>query len=312
MNPDKVKKVGLVALAIWVLLVCGLGYMAYDAMSTRTEAEETLEGENDAFRRFNDAPVFPSSVSIESVKSNEMALGAWYEAAFALAGRGDRELPMETPPVFKQRLQTTVRRLQALPGELEGRISAATFFFGFEKYLGEAAVLPQPDDIPMLEAQLDFVESFAEALAEAGVREVKSLTCVPPQQDEEGVRHLDYTVTFSTRPAGLVKAMNALALSPRFVVVSDFSFRETADSITPRLSSDAGKEAARGRSRGRGRGRGAAAEEQVDDSKKENRLVTDPAVNAVFDVTMTVKVYDFRALPEEDDAKAKKKKKGAK
>ena len=312
MNPDKVKVIGFAALGVWVVLAGGLGYLAYDAFSDRTEAEETLEEENTAFRRFNDAPVFPSQASIDSVKSNEMAWGAWYDAAFALAGRGDKELPTETPPVFKQRLQSTVRRLQSLPGEVEGKLSAPTFFFGFEKYLGETDALPQSDDIPTLAAQLDFIESFAEALAEAGVREIKALACSVPKADGECARHLDYEVTFSARPLGLVRTMNALASSARFIVVDNFSFKETADSITPRLSTSQNKEsAARGRGGRRGR-RAAVAEEQTDDSKKENRLVTEPAVNAVFDVTMTVKVYDFRQPPEEEeDGKAKKKNRGA-
>lgn len=311
MNPDKVKVVGFAALGVWVLLAGGLGYFAYDAVSTRVEAEETLEDENSAYRRFNDAPVFPSAASIDSVKSNELAWGAWYEAAFALAGRGDKDLPTETPPVFKQRLQSTVRRLQSLPGETDGKLSGHTFFFGFEKYLGETDALPQSDEIPTLAAQLDFIENFAEIMSEAGVREVKSLVRVEQKPDEECARHLDYTVTFSTRPAGLVRVMNALAVSSRFVSVTGFSFKETGDTITPRLSAESSKENARGRGGRRGR-RGAAAEETVDDSKKENRLVTEPAVNAVFDVTMTLKVYDFRTPPEEaDDGKAKKKKKGA-
>lgn len=312
MNPDKVKIIGFVALGVWVVLAGGLGYLTYDAISGRTEAEETLESENSAFRRFNDAPVFPSAASIDSVKSNEMAWGAWYDAAFALAGRGDKDLPNETPPVFKQRLQATVRRLQSLPGEVEGKLSAPTFFFGFEKYLGETDALPQPDDIPTLAAQLDFIEGFAESLAEAGVREVKSLACLPPKADDECARHLDYTVTFSTRPLGLVRTMNALAVSSRFVAIDSFSFKETADAITPRLSVDPNKESsARGRGGRRGR-RAAADEEQPDESKKENRLVTEPIANAIFDVTMTVKVYDFRQPPEEPDSKAqKKKKKGA-
>ena len=314
MNPDKVKMMGFAALGVWVLLVGGLGYLAYDAYSSRTEAEETLEEENAAFRRFNDAPVFPSSASIDSVKSNEMAWGAWYDAAFALAERGDRELPLETPPVFKQRLQSTVRRLQNLPGEKDGKLSAPTFFFGFEKYLGETDALPQADDIPTLAAQLDFIEHFAEVLAEAGVQEVKSLACVVPQADEECARHLDYMVTFSTRPLGLVRTMNALASDSRFVAIANFSFKETADAITPRLSADPSKDGSHGRGgRGGRRGRRAVEEEQVDESKKENRLVTEPAVNAVFDVTMTVKVYDFRQPPEDEGAPAKKtKKKGAK
>ena len=314
MNPDKVKKIGFAALGVWVLLAGGLGYLAYDAVSSRSEAEDTLESENSAFRNFNEAPVFPSSGSIDSVKSNEVAWGSWYEAAFAFAGRGDKELPSETPPVFKQRLQTTVRRLQALPGEVDGKLSSPTFFFGFGKYLGETDALPQPDDIPTLAAQLDFIEQFAEALAEAGVREVKSLSCVVPDSAGECARHLDYVVTFSTRPQGLIKSINALTASSRFVVVSDFSFKETADSITPRLTAESGKDSAsRGRGGRRGRrGAASAEEEQADASKKENRLVTEPAVNSVFDVTMTLKVYDFRQPPEDEDEQAKKKKKGAK
>ena len=125
MNPDKVKKIGFAALGVWVLLAGGLGYLAYDAAASRTEAEDTLEEENSAFRRFNDAPVFPSAASIDSVKSNEMAWGAWYDAAFALAGRGDKDFSADppSPSAFKQRLQSTVRKLQSLPGEVDGKIA---------------------------------------------------------------------------------------------------------------------------------------------------------------------------------------------
>lgn len=64
MNPDKVKMMGFIALGVWVLLAGGLGYLAYDAVSSRIEAEETLEEENAAFRRFNEAPVFPDRKSV--------------------------------------------------------------------------------------------------------------------------------------------------------------------------------------------------------------------------------------------------------
>ena len=87
MNPEKIKMIGYVSLGVWVLLAGGLGYMAYDASSARAEAEETLQSENDAFNRFNNAPVFPSAASISSVKSNEMAWSIWYDTAFSLAGR---------------------------------------------------------------------------------------------------------------------------------------------------------------------------------------------------------------------------------
>jgi hypothetical protein len=242
-----------------------------------------------------------------------MSLSIWYDTAFSLAQRGDKEIPLETPPVFKQRLQSTVRRLQSLNGEVSGKLSQPTFYFGFDKFLGEADALPQSAEIPVLAAQLDFIESFAEMLAEAGVMEVKSLVCVPQNpEDTECARHLDYKVTFASRPAGIVKAINALAASTRFVSIDGFSFRETGDSITPRLASDGKKDEASGGRRGRRGRRGAAVEEEkVDDSRKENRVVTNPSANAVFDVSMTVKVYDFRTPPDtEDNSKSKKKKKG--
>ncbi len=307
MSPDKLKKVCLALLGVWAAAAAYLCYLAYDATSGRGEAEQGLETANEAFRRFNDAAVFPSLASIASVKSNEVTWGAWYDAAFALAGRGDREFPSETPPVFKQRLRSTVRRLQSLRGEVEGKLAQPAFFFGFEKYLGETDALPGADDVPRLAAQLDFVEYLAETLAESGVKEVKGLVLREPKEDDgECARHLDYALTFSARPAGLVRALNALAASQRFVAVTEFSFRETGDSITPRLSAEKKKDAPSGRGR-RGR-RGAAAEEQqVDDSKKANRLVTDPAVNAEFEVSMTVKVYDFRVPPEAESARPKRK-----
>lgn len=313
MNPEKIKMVGYVSLGVWVLLAGGLGYLAYDASVSRTEAEATLEEENSAFNRFNSAPVFPSAASIESVKSNEMAWSIWYDTAFSLAQRGDKDLPVETPPVFKQRLQSTVRRLQSLSGEVSGKLSQPTFYFGFDKFLGEADALPQAADIPVLAAQLDFIENFAEMLAEAGVMEVKSLVCLPQNpEDTECARHFDYKVTFASRPAGIVRTVNALATSTRFISIDGFSFRETADSITPRLASDGKKDEASGGRRGRRGRRGAVVEEEkVDDSRKENRVVTNPSANAVFDVSMTVKAYDFRTPPEtEDGAKSKKKKKG--
>ena len=313
MNPEKIKMVGYVSLGVWVLLAGGLGYLAYDASVSRTEAEATLEEENSAFNRFNSAPVFPSAASIESVKSNEMAWSIWYDTAFSLAQRGDKDLPVETPPVFKQRLQSTVRRLQSLSGEVSGKLSQPTFYFGFDKFLGEADALPQAADIPVLAAQLDFIENFAEMLAEAGVMEVKSLVCLPQNpEDTECARHFDYKVTFASRPAGIVRTVNALATSTRFISIDGFSFRETADSITPRLASDGKKDEASGGRRGRRGRRGAVVEEEkVDDSRKENRVVTNPSANAVFDVFMTVKAYDFRTPPEtEDGAKSKKKKKG--
>lgn len=300
MSADK-NKIALYAfLGVWGVCALGLAYWLYDAASSRAEAEEERDDADSALRRFYSAPVFPGDRQIQAVKSNAMEYAVWYDSAAALANRGDKTFPQETAPVFKQRLQAKVRELAQLPGAAEGRIASEKFLFGFDQYLGESDQLPQAQDVPRLQAQLDFVAHFAETLAEAGAMQLQELVRLP----QVASNRLDYAVKFTAKPPALVKTLNLLAADTRFITVTNMAFAVVNDPIAARFSSAEGKGAGSGEGSSRRRRRRAAAaeaeEKKESADKKADRIVTDPERNAEFSVNMTVAVYDFGTAKKEE------------
>ena len=323
MSLSKQQTIGAVGGGVFLVLAGVLGWMLYSAWDERGEAEERLEGETSSFRRYNEAAVFPSKGSIASVKSNETSYAAWYESAVALAARGDKLTPLETPPIFKQRLQAEVRRMAALPGGANGHISAETFLFGFEQFLGEGGVLPQSADVPRLANQLDAITTVVDMCAEAGVLEIKSVQRMePPKEDDEDRDRgrnkkkkgkkaaadeelkqtcLDYTFEVSTRPAAFVALLNALTSTERFFVVKNLSFRESADMIVDKITAVESAAAQKGRAASstsgrRRRGLAAAAPEAAAAEaglSKDDRIVVDPELDAPILVKFKLSVYDF-------------------
>ena len=320
MSLSKQQMMGAVGAGLFVLLAGGMGYMLWDAMSQRMEAEENLEDQMETFKRYNAAAVFPSKKSIDDVHSNQVSYAAWQKSALDLASRGDKILNPETPPIFKQRLQAEVRRLAALPGGVEGKICAPTFLFGFEQYLGEGGVLPSQDDVGQLATQLDLIVHTVDMFAEAGVLEIQKIERIAPakvSEDEESSRSkkkgkkknaeaedetkvtcLEYAMDFTTRPAALVTVLNKLTSDTRFITIKKFSFKETADQIVDRLAAveaaEAGKNQPNAGTSSRRRRRGAAAEEEnADAPKKVDRLVVDPELDAPILVSLVLSVHDF-------------------
>jgi hypothetical protein len=112
--------------------------------------------------------------------------------------------------------------------------------------------------------------------------------------------------TFTSRPAGIVKVLNALRTGERFTVVEDFSFVRERDVIAEALGGDEKKEAASGGRRGRRGRRQAIEEEKKEDEPKNNGIITDPLLDSPCKVQMTVTVYDFRSLEEVKGEEVKK------
>ncbi|MGN0853560.1 MAG: hypothetical protein ACI4Q3_09320 [Kiritimatiellia bacterium] len=319
MSLSKQQLMGAVGAGLFVVLAGGMGYLLWDAMSRRMEAEEELADQMAVFQRYNAAAVFPSKKSIADIQSNQVSLAAWRQTALDLAARGDKVLNPETPSIFKQRLQAEVRRLAALPGGVEGKICAPAFSFGFEQYLGEGGVLPSPDEVGRLATQLDLIAHVADMFADAGVFEIKSIQRIaatkapeeePAAKPKKRVRKnaedeneaskttcLEYAFEFAARPAALVTVLNRLTADTRFVVIRKFTFSAAADQIVDRLAAaeaiEAGKNAPASATPRRRR-RGAAADEAKPDApKKVDRLVSDPEQDAPILVGMTLAVYDF-------------------
>ena len=317
---------------LFVVAAGVLGYLLFDAYTTRTEMEEDLENQMGTFKRYHDAAVFPSKKSIGGVATNTAELVAWREAASAFVARGDKLFSKdETPAAFKQRLSRTVRRLAALPGGVDGHLAAPGFLFGFDKYLDpERGILPEAAAVQRLAAQLDTVARITALFAKADVLEIKEVKCIDPVAEEEAepdrranakkrrpakkgeeegpkMTALDYAFSFTVRPTAFVEVLNAITAHPRFMVVKSFAFKETADMIVNRIAdveaAQAKKNApASGRRR---RGRLALVEETQEEApKKEDRLVVDPELDAPLQVDMTVTVCDFgRAEPAADAGK---------
>ncbi len=320
MAMSKGKIVASVAGGLFVLAVGALGYLLYDAYDTRTETEQELADEIDAYRRYNHAAVFPSTKSITAVASNKADYAAWLGIAGAFSARGDKVFSKdESPAAFKQRLAQEVRRLAALPGGAEGHLAAPGFLFGFDKYLGESAVLPESSAVPRLAVQLDTISRLADMFAKVGVLEVKDIRRIEPAAeaedadggsrrrpaakargaksgDDEGPKTqcLEYRLAILVRPTAFVGVLNALTSDIRFMVVKSFAFRESADMIVDKLNAIEAALAKKDAPERRRRRRSTVAEPPTEDApKKEDRLIVDPELDAPVLVEMTIAVYDF-------------------
>ena len=347
MSLSKQQMVGIGCGCAFLVVAGILGYMLFDASCERAKVEtgdeETgdpgLESAKDTFMGYNRAPVFPSQASIDAVKSNEAQYAAWYANTRALAASGDYAEPTvpEDNSAFKDRLKIEVDRMGKLPGGVDGHIATAECRFGFEKYLGENGILPDQKDVPLLARELASISRAVDIFAAAGVFEVQSIQRPDVQasvdqkeqkpkpkgnaknaknQDEPSETCLEYKFAVRARPAALVKMLNSLASDARFMVVRNFSFRrpESADMI---LSNIAAKESAESKaaapaSSRRGRRRGLDQQPALgagEPEKKLGRLVVDPELDAPFDVTFTLAVYDFGGAsapaPAQDGKEAK-------
>lgn len=329
MGLSKQQMIGAVGGGVFALGVLGLGFFLYSSWDEKSTAEAELESQQEAYTGHFNAPVFPSKESIAAVKANATSYNAWYEKALALAARGDKAFPSETPPIFKQRLQDEVRRLLDLPGGANGKIAAPAFLFGFEQLLGEGGALPASEEVPELAVQLDAIAHIVDLLSEAGVSEVKSIERV---RTDDGAKSSDdsgssssskasakkgkedanapkrtmktYKFGVAATPEAIVDMLNKLAAWERFAVVRNLSFKESVDSIDERVKaaekarSEDGSKAGQPSGSRRRRGAAAQAAQAAEAANPEqqaarDRNITEPAVEPPLTVTFTVDVYDF-------------------
>ncbi len=327
MAMSKGKTIACVSGGLFFAAVAALGYLLYDAYSTRVETEEELEGAKSAFDGHYSASVFPSKKSIASVKSNETEYAAWLKVAHNVAARGDKSFPKnESPAAFKQRLQDEARRLRALPGGLEGKIVAPNFMFGFDNYLdpGKQGKLPDSADVQRLAVQLDTISHLTEMFSKNDAVELRDVACVEPaksgDEDEETkkprkgakkkaaaddeapqVTSFDYRISLIVRPAAFVGVLNALTSDVRFTVVKSLAFRETADMIVEKMNAaDAALAKKDAPSSSRRRRRRIVQEESAEEEseKKDDRLIVDPELDAPVQMDMLISVYDFGGIAQ--------------
>lgn len=329
--------------------VLAMAYFTWSAYAAKVAAIEGDDDGNDGLetvqakaQALSRKDVYPCPASVKAIEANAERLTAWRAEAERLAARGDRPVRKMTPAQFKTDLVADAKRLSALPGAVNGVLVKPDFAFGpFRSYIAEGK-MPTDAELPEMQRRWSDVQLVVETLAACGVSELVNVDFKAaaeakddaPEKPAKKARKapakkgkaaeaaaarapsaFSYVFTFATRAPAFVKAVNALGTDERFIVIDGFGFSRATDPVAVALGvgdkrADASRAASAGRGR-RGRRGAAAAEEKKEEAEPKNGIVTDPALDAPFTVTMALTVYDFRTMEDEakaDDAKTEEAK----
>ena len=324
------KRHQIILIAFGILMTAaslGAGWFFFTSLSAKRAA---ANGRNEAYaelQRIYRSKVFPSDENVARVKEDQKALETWLATASNLVHKGDLLIEPKSPTGFKQVLQSTVRELSAHPGFNQGKVVAAGFNFGFDKYLGQSDSLPTPEHVDRLMRQLVIIERICKALYEANIMELKAVTREafdeagddPAREETPSTsrkrRRRDeapaaaaqaapvietsgyfskqrFSFEFQARPAAFIEALNRLAALDLFVVVAETEFSKTADPLAAHraaLLENAGKA---------GAGKLDDAKVKVDPATLTHvqRIVTDPELEPPVNVKLDVDVYSFEGV----------------
>ncbi len=331
MNISKNQMTMSVIGGVTLVAAVALGYLAFSAYSAKSEAMDETEAAASSIQRLLRADVSPDKESELAYKSNTDALSGWSEAALASASAGDRAIEADVnEAAFKQRLVDEARELSELKGGVDGKIVKPDFTFGFPDYV-TGDKLPEKERLPQLQRQWGDIKTIVETLQLCGIEEVVAIgataVVAKPAKEEDSKQNRKkrkkkgkveeekptytvekYSVDFRAKPAALVKAVNALATSMRFVVVESMSFVREGDMIAAALVEDpkATETQKPTKRRGKRRGQEAKLEEAEDseDQTKKSGVVNDPEKEAPFLVKMVVATYDFGSAAKTVEAES--------
>ena len=324
MNLSKNQIVMLSIGGVALVASLALGYLAFGAYSAKSEASENAERDSAAVRSLLGAAISPDVSSVAAVNKNRDSLAGWTEAAISTASAGDRALATDVnEAAFKQKLVDEARALSELPGGVGGKIVKPDFSFGFPDFV-TGDKLPEKEKLPQLQRQWADIRTLVETLQACGIVELVRIEPtlvkqpeVAEQQPKETKRRNrrrkadeeakpayteeKYAIDFRAKPAALVKVVNALATSQRFIVVESLDFARESDMIGKALGEGDKKGAAEQQTvRQRRRRRGAEQPEFGADAaapdaaaETDKGIVNDPDKEDPFLVKAVVLTYDF-------------------
>ena len=328
MNLSKNQIVMLSIGGVALVASLALGYLAFSAYSAKSEASENAERDSGAVRSLLGAAISPDAASVAAVNKNRDALAGWTEAAISTASAGDRSIATDVnEAAFKQKLVDEARVMSGLPGGVDGKIIKDVAAFGFPEFVS-GDKLPEKDQLPRLQRQWGDVCTLVKTLSDCGIIEIVRIepgaakqqqvqAPVEPKKDtkkskkrkkgkdaeDEKPAYTEekYAIDFRAKPAALVKVVNALATSQRFIVVESLDFARESDMIGKALGEGDKKGAAEQQSvRPRRKRRGAEQPEFGADAvapdaaaEADKGVVNDPDKEEPFLVKAVVLTYDF-------------------
>ena len=311
-----------------VLAALVLGFFVYSAYDTKATYLEDIESTQADISKLVKAPIKPISKSVEELKEKAEAYTKWTENANRLASRGDKKFDNESTASFQASMREQSHALR--------KITKDDFAFGFKQYVIDGQQ-PTEAQLPTLQRQWFDVTMVVNTLIDAGVTELTALdvkgagaAVQAPEEnqpkkgkkkpakknqktakvEEESAPDADVTeitLSFTTKPDGLVATLNAFASAERLTVVENLHFNREHDDVSDALGEKKEEAQSTGR-RGRRRSAEPAPEETSaaeDDGK--GKLVINPATASPLKVTMTVKVYDFKTAGKQVESPATEK-----
>ena len=328
MNRTKITILSIAGVSLLLSLV--LGYLVWDAWSTKGVNEADLEGYHNDLDSLKRLPVFPCAEGVKAIGENRALYVDWLDEAHTAASTGDRRFEATTPAAFKAQMNDDAHRLGDCPGTQDGKLVKAGFSFGYGELIG-GSTLPVEADLPRLQREWFDLVHVIELMADSGVSAVTavelgkgvSAAVEDPKSSGKGKdKKKDkkdknkpkkdaaksaapaagdalvskFDITFMASSAALVKTFNALTADTRFIVIDSYEFVRDRDELNEKL---AGKKQEVTKKRGRGR-----QQEKQEETSVKGTVVIDPQAQADLKVKLSVSVYDFRTAEKSAAPKA--------
>lgn len=166
----------IVASVVAVLLLGGLVYLLFRAMSQSNAAAETLESGRGNLVNFYDRNPFPSYTNVAIEKANAALMRQWREDMLRTLSANQIEAPSKTPAQFEIFLTAKTRELRDAASRNGVKLPAG-FPFGFGRYADGKALPEAREELPTrLAEQLVLVEHICRLLFDARISELISIT----------------------------------------------------------------------------------------------------------------------------------------
>ena len=324
-------QIGLIAgLGVFAVICAVLVWKLFGAMGARAEAHENSQSTLEQLQRLYKQKYFPTKENIDRVRNDELVVSTWLGIASNQLHRGEVKVASQTPSGFKSQLQETVRNLAMQPGQVGGKICADNFYFGFEKYLGDSAVLPKDNaTATKLAMQLTMIEKICRELMKAGVVQIdlverEKFDDKPAEEEvQEAPRETrrnrrnrrnsaaakvdtsvqqkpqalelaskqSFTIGFQARPEELITALNGLARIEPFMAVSSVSMAAGADPLQAYAQSLIAENELRARGEEKQEGKSSGKPGEI-----YRKIVTSPEMEAPLKIKIKVDVFKFEGV----------------
>ncbi len=261
----------LIATGAVVVVASGvLAFLAQGKFSASAKADKRVKSDLKKLEEVYKSELFPSAENVETLKAQAESLSKMRAAITNDLAKYNTPAPQRTPSVFLQVLPALTRSLVEQAPVVDGKKSVASgFAFGFDRYLGPTAAMPEAGDVPRLLQQLYIVDELVKTLYASQVSQISSVSReifesgAPAGSDQEeggggkgrrrggraNVSHghstdaaqktfnglfsyQHFKVDFTAHQAAAIDFLNRVAsLEKFFCVVTDVSFRKTAPDV---------------------------------------------------------------------------------